>query len=148
MQFQISSRRENRQRDTWVIKIRVFRKVFSKQFCFIAWKDNTSGPLNRGGTADLPLPIAVLTIRQKFLGPSFSEVMEPFILLAYANLKASRTLLQQLLACLNFTLDLEDFFCWFKWKMWFLWTMAAAQAAENHGDEWGLTSYIWWGIYK
>ena len=32
MQFQISSRRENRQRDTWVIKIRVHRKVFRKQF--------------------------------------------------------------------------------------------------------------------
>ena len=35
MQFQISSRRENRQRDTRVIKIRVQRKIFSKQFCFI-----------------------------------------------------------------------------------------------------------------
>ena len=35
MQFQISSRRENRQKDRRVIKIRVLRKVFSKQFCFI-----------------------------------------------------------------------------------------------------------------
>ena len=35
MQFQISIRRENRLRDTWDIKIRVLRKVFSKQFCFI-----------------------------------------------------------------------------------------------------------------
>ena len=25
--------------------------------------------------------------------------------------------------------------------------MAAAQAAENHGDEWGLTWYLQWGIY-
>ena len=25
--------------------------------------------------------------------------------------------------------------------------MAAAQAAENHGDEWGLTWYFLWGIY-
>ena len=25
--------------------------------------------------------------------------------------------------------------------------MVAAQAAENHGDEWGLTWYLWWGIY-
>ena len=29
-----------------------------------------------------------------------------------------------------------------------LWTMAAAQAAENHGDEWGLTWYSQWGIYS
>ena len=24
--------------------------------------------------------------------------------------------------------------------------MAAAQATENHGEEWGLASYLWWGI--
>ena len=35
--------------------------------------------------------------------------MDSFVLLAYANLAASRTLLQQLLACLNFTLESEDF---------------------------------------
>ena len=35
MLFQISSSRENRYRDTRVIKMRVLRKVFSKQFCFI-----------------------------------------------------------------------------------------------------------------
>ena len=29
---------------------------------------------------------------------------------------ASRTLLQRLLACLNFTLDLENWFCWYKQK--------------------------------
>ena len=52
---------------------------------------------------------------------------------------------QRLLACLNFTLDSEDLSFWYKRKKWFLWTVAAAQAAENHGDEWGLT--WWWGIY-
>ena len=31
--------------------------------------------------------------------------MDSFVLLAYASLAASRTLLQQLLACLNFTLN-------------------------------------------
>ena len=45
--------------------------------------------------------------------------------------------MQPLLACLNFTLALEDLFCCYKCEKWFLWTMAAAQAAENHGDEWG-----------
>ena len=33
--------------------------------------------------------------------------MDSFILVAYANTTASRTFLQQLLACLNFTLDSE-----------------------------------------
>ena len=35
MQFQISSRKETREGDIWVIKIRVLREVFSKQLCFI-----------------------------------------------------------------------------------------------------------------
>ena len=61
--------------------------------------------------------------------------MDSFVLLANASLAASRTLLQWLLAYLNFTLDSEDFSFWCKRKKWFLRTMAAAQAAENHGDE-------------
>ena len=42
--------------------------------------------------------------------------MESFVLLAYASLAASRTLLKQLLACLNFTLDSEDLSLWYKRK--------------------------------
>ena len=43
--------------------------------------------------------------------------MDSFVLLVYANIAVSCTLLQWLLACLNFTLDYsEDLFCWYKWK--------------------------------
>ena len=56
----------------------------------------------------------------------------------------SRTFLQRLLICLNFTLDAEDLLCWYKW---FLWSVTAAKAAENYGDEWGLIWYLRWGIY-
>ena len=80
MQFQISSKRENRQRDTRVIKIRVLRKVFSKYFALSDAKDNTSGPLNRGGIPDLPLLRILLAICQKFREPSFWEVIDPFAL--------------------------------------------------------------------
>ena len=73
--------------------------------------------------------------------------MNSFVLLEYASLAVSRTLFQRLLACLNFTLQSEDLSFWYKQKKWFLWTMAAAQAAENHGDEWSLTWYFLWGIY-
>ena len=38
------------------------------------------------------------------------------VLLAYASLAASRTLLKRLLACLNFTLDSENSFCRCKQK--------------------------------
>ena len=38
-------------------------------------EDNTSGPLNRGGIADLPFLRTLLAIRQKSRDPSFWEVM-------------------------------------------------------------------------
>ena len=79
--------------------------------------------------------------------PSFWEVMDSFVLLAYASLASSRTLFQRLLSCLNFTLESEDLSFWDKQKKRLLWTIAVAQAAENHGDEWGLTWYFPWGIY-
>ena len=97
--------------------------------------------------ADLPLLRRLLAIRQKSREPRFWEVIYWFVLLAYASFAASRTLLQRLLACLNFTLESEDLSYWFKRKKWFLWNMAAAQAAENHGDEWSLTWYFLWEIY-
>ena len=54
-------------------------------------KDNTTGPLNRGGIADLPLLTTLLVIRQKPREPSFREVTDFFVLLAYASFAASRT---------------------------------------------------------
>ena len=70
-----------------------------------------------------------------------------FVLLANTSLAASGTLLQHLLACLNFTFESEDLFFWYKQKKWFLWTMAAAEATENNGDGWGLILYSLRGIY-
>ena len=92
-----------------------FKEKFSaNNFALSDADDNTSGPLNRGGIADLPLLRTLLAIRQKSRELSFWEVMESFVLLAYARLAASRTLLQGLLACLNFTLESEDFSLWYK----------------------------------
>ena len=91
-------------------------KFLARNFALSDAEDNTSGPLNRGGIANLPLLRTLLAIRQKSHEPSFWEEMDSFVLVAYASLAASRTLLQQLLAYLNFTLDLEDLFCWYKQK--------------------------------
>ena len=55
--------------------------------------NNFAGPLNRV-LADLPLLRRLLAICQKSQEPSFWEVMDAFVLLAYASLAASRTLLQ------------------------------------------------------
>ena len=118
MQLQISSRMENWYRDTRIIEIRVLRKVFNK-FSLSDAENYISCLLNRAGVADLPLLRTLLAICQKSWEPSFWEVMDSFVLLAYASLAASRTLLQWLLACLNFTLDSEDLFCWYKQKSGF-----------------------------
>ena len=79
-------------------------------------EDNTSGPLYRGGIADLPLLRTLLAIHQKSRQPSFWEVIDSFALLAYESLAASRTLLQRLLACLDFALESEDLSFWYKRK--------------------------------
>ena len=88
----------------------------AKNFALSDAEDNTSGLLNRGGIADFPFLRTLLAICQKSREPSFWEVMDSFVSLAYASLAASRTFLQQLLACQNFTLESEDFSLWYKQK--------------------------------
>ena len=74
--------------------------------------------------------------RAKFLG---SPVLFCFISKCkFVSFKNQRAIFQWLLACLNFTLESEDLFYWYKQKKRFLWTMEAAKSAENHGDEWGM----------
>ena len=46
--------------------------------------------------------------------------MDSFALLEYASSASSRSLLQRLLACLNFTLEAEDLYFWYKRKKLFL----------------------------
>ena len=73
--------------------------------------------------------------------------MDSFVLVAYESVAASRTFLQQSLACLNFPLNSEDSFYICKQKKWFLWTMVAAKPSENYEDEWGLTWHLSKDIY-
>ena len=61
--------------------------------------------------------------------------MDYIVSLAYASLGAATTLLQRLLACLNFTLESEEFFSLVQTKKVISMNMAAAQAGENHGYE-------------
>ena len=97
-------------------RLKFLEKFFANNFPLSNAEDNISGPLNRGGIADVLLLRTLLAIRQKFREPSFWEVMDSFVLVAYASLAGSRTLLQRLLDCLNFPLDSEDLFCWCKRK--------------------------------
>ena len=57
----------------------VFLEKFSaNNFALSDAENSTSGPLNRGGIAYLPLLITLLTILQKSREPSVWEVMDSF----------------------------------------------------------------------
>ena len=97
-------------------RLEFLEKFSANNFALSDPEDNTSGPLDRGGIADLPLLRTLSAIHQKSGELSFWEVIDSFVLLAYAILAASRTLLQRLLACLNITLESEDLPFWYKRK--------------------------------
>ena len=58
------------------------QKSILQTFVLSEAEDITSGPLNRGGTAALPLLRTQVAIRQKLLEASFWEVIDIFVLLA------------------------------------------------------------------
>ena len=74
MQFQISSRREKEIPNS--SRLELSEKFLANDFALSDAEDNTSGLLNRGGIADLPLLRTLLAIRQKSQEPSFWEMME------------------------------------------------------------------------
>ena len=63
-------------------------KLLANNFALSDTEGNTFSSLNRGGIADLPLLRTLLAIRQKSRKPSFWEVMDSFVLVAYASLAA------------------------------------------------------------
>ena len=75
-------------------RLEFLEKFLANNFALSDAGDKTSSPLNRGDIADLPLLRTLLAIRQKSQEPSFWEVMDSFVLVAFASLAASRTLLQ------------------------------------------------------
>ena len=70
MQFQISSRREEIPESS---RLQFLEKFSGNNFALSDAEDNTSGPLNRVGIADLPLLRTLSAIRRKSREPSFWE---------------------------------------------------------------------------
>ena len=68
-------------------------KFLANNFALSDAEDNTSGPWNRGGIADLPLLRTLLAIRQKSRESSFWEVMDSLVLV---NLFATMQSLSEL----------------------------------------------------
>ena len=73
-------------------RLEFIEKFSANSFALSYAEDNTSGPLNRGGIADLLLLTTLLATCQNSREPSFCEVIDSFFLLVYASLAASRTL--------------------------------------------------------
>ena len=59
-------------------RLEFLEKFSAKSFALSDVEDNTSGPLNSGGIADLPLLRTLLAIRQKSREPNFWEVIDSF----------------------------------------------------------------------
>ena len=70
-------------------RLEFLEKFLANNYALSDAEENTSGPLNRGGIADLPLLRRLLPIRQKSREPRFWDVIDSVVLLAYANLAAS-----------------------------------------------------------
>ena len=75
-------------------RLEVLEKFLANNFALSDAEDNTSGLLNKGGIADFRLLRTLLAILRKSKEPSLWEVKDSFVLVIYASLAASRTLLQ------------------------------------------------------
>ena len=75
-------------------RLKFLEKFLANNFALLGAESDTSGLLNKGGIADLPLLRTLLAIRQKSGEPNFWEVMDSFVLVAYASLAVSATLLK------------------------------------------------------
>ena len=85
-----------------------FLENFQQTVLLYQMQNITSGLLNRGGIADLPFVKNAISNSPKVTRAKFLKVMNSFVLLACVSLAASITLLQRLLACLNFTLESKN----------------------------------------
>ena len=61
-------------------RLEFLEKFSANNFALSDAEDNISGPLTRGGIADLPLLRTLLAIRQKSREPNFWEVMDSYFI--------------------------------------------------------------------
>ena len=75
-------------------RLEFLEKFSGNIFALSDAEDNTSRSLNRGTIADLTLLRTLLAIHKNSKEPSFWEVMDSFVVLAYVSLASSKILLQ------------------------------------------------------
>ena len=95
-------------------RLEFLEKLSANNLALLDAEDNTSGLLNTRRVAHLPFLRTLLAIGQTSSKPSFCQVIESFVLLAYISLPASQRLLKQLFSCLSIILDSGNLFRWYK----------------------------------
>ena len=114
-------------------KLEFLEKFLTNNLDLSDTENNTSGPLHRGGISNLPLLRTLLAIHQKSRKPSFSKVMNSFVLVAYTSLAVS---IAEITSLSELYFRLRIFILLVQAKEIISMNYSrAAQAAENHGDE-------------
>ena len=114
-------------------KLEFLEKFLTNNLHLSDTENNTSGPLHRGGISNLPLLRTLLAIHQKSRKPSFSKVMNSFVLVAYTSLAVS---IAEITSLSELYFRLRIFILLVQAKEIISMNYSrAAQAAENHGDE-------------
>ena len=131
--------------ESW--RLEFLEKFPANYFASSDAKDNTSGPLNRGGISDLLLLRTLLVICQKSREPSFWKVIDFFVIIIITKFGSFKNPFTSINILFKLTLDANYLFYWYKRKTWFLWVKATASATENHRGKWGLASDLQWGTY-
>ena len=101
-------------------RLEFFEKNFSKQICFIKYRRQHLWTIEQRMYSRFIFIESTISNFPKVSRAQFLESDGLFCFISkfasYASLAASRSLLQRLIACVNFPLDSKYFFCWYKQK--------------------------------
>ena len=135
MQFQISSRRETGKEIPESSRLEFLEKFSANNFALSDAEDNTSGPLNRGGIADLkPVLRTLLAIRQKSQESSFWELMDSCFN-SISKFGSFKNPLAMITSLSEVYFRLRKFILLIQTKKAISRNYGSKQVAENHGDE-------------
>ena len=105
--FKLVLQRRTRKEIAESSRIEFLEKFSGNNFAQSGAEDNTFGPSNRRGIADLPFLRTLLAICEKSQEPNFWEVMDSCFI-SVCKFGSFKNFMQRLLVCLNFTSEAEE----------------------------------------
>ena len=97
-------------------RLEFIEKFLANNFALSDAEDNTSGPLNKGGIADLSLLRTVLAIRQKSREQSFWEVMDSFSFISIYKFGSLKNPFATIASLSELYLRIRRFLSWLQTK--------------------------------